>query len=98
MHECQCMVNNMYSARHCLLPVREDAVAAALPVGCRRGAQQLVFAGVQRYEQVDHQAGVVDGLAEHCALLVLHQLLLLLFAQTGPSTQLLCCEVHSSSF
>ena len=57
-------------------------------------AQQLVLAGVQRHQQVDHEAGVVDGPAEHGALLVLHQLLLLLLAEAGPGAQLLRGQVH----
>lgn len=73
--------------RYCiLLPVCKDAVAAALPVRRRSGPQQFVLTGVQRHQQIDHQAGVMDGLAEHRALLALHQLLLFLFTQTGPST------------
>lgn len=55
-----------------LLPVSEDAVAAALPVSCRGGTEQFVLTGVQRYQQIDHQTGVMDGLAKHRALLALH--------------------------
>jgi len=66
-------------------PVCDDAVAAALPVGDGGVAEQLdLLAGVQRNEQVHHEAGVVDGLAEHGALLIRHQLMLLLLAQAGP--------------
>ena len=75
-------------------PVCDDAVAAALPVGGGGVAQQPDLAGVQRHQQVNHEAGVVDGLAEHGALLVLHQLLLPLLAQAGPRAQLLCRQVH----
>ena len=76
------------------MPVGDYAVAAALPVGDWGAPQQLVLAGVQRHQQVDHEAGVVDGLAEHGALLVLHQLLLLLLAQGRPRPQLLRGQVH----
>lgn len=75
-------------------PVGDDAVTAALPVGDRGVAEQLVLARVQGNQQVNHKAGVVDGLAEHGAFLILHQLLLLLFAQAGPRTQLFRCQVH----
>lgn len=76
------------------LPVGDDAVAAALPVSDGVGSEQLVLAGVQGDQQVDQEAGVVDGLAEHRALLVLHQLLLLLLAEAGPGAQLLRRQVH----
>lgn len=88
----------LFSLHSDSLPVGDDAVAATLPVGGGRArAEQLVLAGVQRNEQVDHEAGVVDGLAEHGALFTLYEVQLLLLAKAGPRAQLLGRQVHSGA-
>lgn len=71
------------------VPVGDQAVADTLHVPQPGAAQQAVLAGVKRQQQVAHAVGVVDGLAEHGALLLLDQLLLLLSAHGGPEPQLL---------
>lgn len=75
-------------------PVCHNAVTATLPVSSRCAAQQLDLAGVQRNQQINHEAGIVDGLAENRAFFVLHQLLLPFFAQAGPQAELFGCQVH----
>ena len=71
-------------------PVGDEAVAGALKLAQPRALpKQAALAAVQGQEQVAHAVGVVDGLAEDGALLLLHQLLLLLSAQRGPQAPLL---------
>ncbi|MEQ2170752.1 hypothetical protein GOODEAATRI_003576, partial [Goodea atripinnis] len=80
------------------LPVCHNAVTSALPVSGGCVAQELVLAGVQRNQQINHKVGIVDGLAKHSVFLVLDQLLLFLLAQTWPQAQLLCRQVHGCLF
>lgn len=77
-------------------PVGNEAVADALHFGQAGGAQQPVLAGVEGQQQVAHAVGVVDGLAEHGALLLLHTLLLILFTQGGPQARLLRRQLQSA--
>lgn len=80
-------------------PAGDQAVAGALQVPQPRALpQQAALAGVQRQQQVAHPVGVVDGLAEHRALLLLHQLLLLLTAQGRPQAPLLRRHIQSRAF
>lgn len=72
-----------------LLPVGDVAVADALHVSEAGAAQQPVLAGVQRQQQVAHPVGVMDGLAEHRALLLLHALRLHVLAERRPQPALL---------
>lgn len=71
------------------VPVGDVAVANTLHVPYPGPVEQAVLAGVQGQQQVGHAVGVVDGLAEHCALLLLHALTLLLLAERGPQPALL---------
>lgn len=82
-------------AAEALLPAGEQAVAGTLRV-TQAGSltQQAALAGVQGQQQVAHAVGIVDGLAEHRALLLLHQLLLLLTTQGGPQAPLLGCHIQ----
>lgn len=77
-------------------PAGDQAVAGTLQVP-QPGTlpQQPALAGVQGQQQVAHPVGVVDGLAEHRALLLLHQLLLLLTAQCRPQAPLFRCHIQS---
>lgn len=71
------------------IPVCDVAVADTLHVPEARAPQQAVFAGVQRQQQVAHPVGVVDGLAEHRALLLLHTLSLQFLGECRPQSALL---------
>lgn len=77
------------SSDRCFLPVSDVAVADALHVSQARVPEQPVLAGVQRQQQVAHPVGVVDGLAEHRALLLLHALRLQFLAERRPHAVLL---------
>lgn len=77
-------------------PAVNEAVTDALHLGQAGGAQQPVLAGVERQQQVAHAVGVVDGLAEHDALFLLHTLLLTLLTQRGPQARLLRRQLQSA--
>lgn len=70
------------------LPVSDEAVADALRIAKAGAPQEAVLAGVQGQQEVAHAVGIVDGLAEHRALLLLDQLELLLPAHGGPQATL----------
>lgn len=80
------------------IPVCDVAVADALHVSEAGAPQQPVLAGVQRQQQVAHPVGVVDGLAEHRALLLLHALRLHFLAERRPQPVLLRCQVQGADF
>lgn len=90
--------NDYTRSAHLSLPVSDVAIADALYVSEAGALQQPVLAGVQRQQQIAHPAGVVDGLAEHRALFLLHALHLQLLAEGRPQPALLCSQLQGTDF
>lgn len=71
------------------VPVGHITIADTLNVSQARAPQEAVFTCVKWQQQIAHPVGVVDGLAEHCALLLLHTLSLHFLVESWPQPVLL---------